>query len=517
MTNIFSVSAFFIVLREVLEACLVVGVVLAYLSKCGADHMRKWVWIGTITGIAISLGVGIAFAIVFYASGNTLFSGAAEKIFEGFIFLVAAGLLTWMIIWMMLVGKNFQKKMHAQIDRALTAGSKWSIFLLVGVQVLREGIETFIFLLGAANADESGGWRAIPIPFIVALITGIVLSYLLFKGLLNMNVKGFFIWSSLLLVAFCAGLVSHAFHEFQEVDWLGPFEDVENEERDWWNKEIMNLTDCCNDKSNQFFAMLRALFGYQDKPTFIEIITYIAYWVFILTVLIVVFWNDITNARDKIAKITKIFATATLAFFFVCFIYAVGNVTWNGVLFATLGLIFSTLAFIASIDFATRALKFLKNYRRPMAYAAAVGLTMLLVLTFCIIIAHMSCEDKDCKFPLFYYWLFIFGEDWSANNTIILLSICLGITLFLFGLFCFALTLFAGNVTGEGDYMYQNMGEQLKQVDEEDASPQEFSTNSSQEEEAPVPGVQNRTLAGAPAETVTTTTEVVKKETVEVL
>lgn len=469
MAVIFSVSAFFLVLREVLEACLVIGVVLAYLNKCGATHMKKWVWWGTAAGIAISLGVGIAFAVVFYRSGNEIFSGSAEKIFEGFIFLVAAGLLTWMIIWMMLVGKDFQRKMEAQIDSALSEGSKWSIFFLVGVQVLREGIETFIFLLGAAGADENGGWRAIPIPFIVALVAGILLSFLLFKGLLNMNIRSFFVWSSLLLVAFCAGLVSHAFHEFQEVDWLGPFEEVENSDRDWWNRELMNLTTCCNDSDNQFFAMLRALFGYQDKPTFVEVITYVAYWVLILAVYAVIFRKDIVNSRDRIAKITKIMASITITFFFVCFIYAVGNATWNGILFSTLGLIFSTLAFVSVIDFVSRGLKFLKKPRRLIALTAAIGLSLLALLTFAIIIAHMSCEDKSCKFSPFFYWLFIFGEDWSAQNSIVILSLCLVITIFLFGLFCIALGLFSMNVTGEGQYLYQNMGDKLATADIEES------------------------------------------------
>ena len=70
MVSLFSIPAFFIVLREVLEACLVVGIALAHLNKTGNTQYRKWVWIGAVSGILVSLAFGIAFAVVYFMRGN---------------------------------------------------------------------------------------------------------------------------------------------------------------------------------------------------------------------------------------------------------------------------------------------------------------------------------------------------------------------------------------------------------------------------------------------------------------
>ncbi|KAI0561613.1 High-affinity iron transporter [Gracilaria domingensis] len=235
--SVFSIPAFFIVLREVLEACLVVGIVLAYINKIGATQYRRYVWWGTFGGIAISLIVGLAFGIVVWTRGDQLFKDEAEKIFEGITFLVAASLLTWMIIWMMVLGKNLRTKLEHDVDEIIDDDDKsplrrkLAIFFMVFVQVLREGIETVIFLIGTANADENGGWRAIPLPGFLAIVVGVGASFLVFRGLLQLDILKFFLVSSFVLMAFAAGLVSHAFHELQEVDWFGPWEP--SEERDW--------------------------------------------------------------------------------------------------------------------------------------------------------------------------------------------------------------------------------------------------------------------------------------------
>ena len=240
-------AAFFIVLREVLEACLVIGIVLACLNSIGSPHLRKWVWYGAGAGIGLALASGIAFVTVYYTSGKNFFTGKTEKIFEGIVFLIAAALLTWMIVWMQQMGRTLkatlEKDVQDKIDNS-SDGGKWGIFFMVFVQVLREGIETVIFLFGAASAsDDPNAWRAIPIPGILGIVVGIILSWALFRGLIELDIDSFFLATSVILMLFSAGLTSHAFHELQEVDWFGEWAE-DKTQRDWWNARMWSTKDC---------------------------------------------------------------------------------------------------------------------------------------------------------------------------------------------------------------------------------------------------------------------------------
>jgi len=151
-----------------------------------------------------------------------------------------------MIVWMQKVGQKMQTKIEDDLEKIIEKdddirGGKWGLFLLVFVQILREGIETVIFLFGAANAsDDENAWRAIPIPGILALIVGVGSSYALFKGFIQMDISRLFLSSSIILVLFSAGLTSHAFHELQEADWFGSWAD-EKTDRDWWNARLWSI------------------------------------------------------------------------------------------------------------------------------------------------------------------------------------------------------------------------------------------------------------------------------------
>lgn len=276
MVNVFSIPAFFIVLREVLEACLVVGIVLAYLDKTGALHLRKHVWAGAAGGVILSSIIGITFTVFYYTREDQIFSGKAELIFEGFAFLFAAALLTWMILWMLRAGKKLQGNLEAKVDKAIEAEgagkAAWGVFAMVFIQVLREGIETFIFLFGAAASGESedGGvdkeaWKSVILPGFIGLFVGLAIAYFVFKGLVQLDIQAFFLISSIVLMAFAAGLVSHGLHELQEVDWFGPYEMKDGEEigsidRDWWNAKMWSTKACMLSLALLFFLDLYGMY-----------------------------------------------------------------------------------------------------------------------------------------------------------------------------------------------------------------------------------------------------------------
>lgn len=467
MVSVFSIPAFFIVLREVLEACLVVGIVLAYLNKIGATQYRKWVWIGAAAGVLGSLAVGLGLGIAFWITGNQGFDGNAEKIFEGVAFLVAAALLTWMIIWMMAMGKKLRSQMEKKVDQIIDSDDpdskrKASIFLMVFVQVLREGIETVIFLIGTANADDHGGWKAIPLAGILAIIVGLGASYLVFKGLVSLDIVKFFLISGLVLIAFAAGLVSHAFHELQEVDAFGPWKPIET--RDWYNFPLWSTEGCCDDGDNEFFGMLRALFGYQDKPTFIEWATYFGYWLIVAAIFVCINWSLIRASRSKIASYTQSFVLSSLLITFVGFVYTLINVTWVGTLSMTIAFLLSVVATASSFDITARMLRSVSRFRRMFALISGIGFGVLMAFMFVMHLVEMECiGGGDCSMNVFFFFGLIYDGDFLERGRedsqwppLAALSWSIVLTVYFFGALSALLILFAMNVDSEGTYLDDN-------------------------------------------------------------
>jgi high-affinity iron transporter len=137
--------AFLLALREGLEAALIVGIVLGALRKLGHSRQQTAVWQGVSAAMAVSLVVAVAL----YAVGAEL-EGAAEQIFEGVTMLLAAGILTWMIFWMQTQGRRMNQELETGVRQAITGmGSHWALFGVAFFAVMREGIETALFLTAA--------------------------------------------------------------------------------------------------------------------------------------------------------------------------------------------------------------------------------------------------------------------------------------------------------------------------------------------------------------------------------
>ncbi len=111
-------TVFLILLREGLEAALVVGIVVGYLIKVGRRDALRWVWIGIVAALLVSLGLG---ALVFITIGD-LPSTIQEPI-EGIAAVFAVGVLTWMLFWMRRQGRALKGELEGQLDAALQAGS----------------------------------------------------------------------------------------------------------------------------------------------------------------------------------------------------------------------------------------------------------------------------------------------------------------------------------------------------------------------------------------------------------
>lgn len=494
MVSVFSIPAFFIVLREVMEACLVVGIALAYFNKIGSSQYNRWVWFGAGAGVLVSGSVGIAFAAVYFKNANQILSGSAEKIFEGIAFLVAAALLTWMIVWMMHMGKQLQTHLEHRLETLVddderSAGrKKWGVFSMVFIQVLREGIETFIFLFGSANADNYGSWRAIPIPGILAVIVGVTVSFLVFKGLLVLDIQSFFEISSLILIAFAAGLVSHAFHELQEVDWFGTWyggDDIVK--RDWYNAAMWSTKTCCNDSTNEFFAMLRALFGYQDTPTFIEWITYFAYWVIVIFLFVYINFDRIKSSTLTIRARAQGLSALSLLCTFVGFVYVLINRSWIGLLSMITSFLLSIVTVFFVFENATRLVGSLVPARRAALILLGFAWALNMLFIAALHLAQLVCEGNfqtQCGLRKFFFFGIILDTSFSEQHlvavtdaegaiskvywpSLAVLSVSLIVAVFLFGGLAFRLVLMGAHVNRQG--VYETEGKIVDSVENDEA------------------------------------------------
>ena len=195
--------------RETLEASLVVGIVLSYLNRTNNHEYKKTVYYGIIFGILAS--ILSAFLFTFLAGG---FEGKAEQIFEGFTMLVGASLLTTMIMWMMRQ-RHISREIEGRVENHLMSEklvfSHLGIFILIFIAIIREGIETVIFM-NALNYANGISFIAGTLGILAAIGVG----YVFFISFSKINLKKLFNISSILLVIIAAGLVANGIHEFEE-------------------------------------------------------------------------------------------------------------------------------------------------------------------------------------------------------------------------------------------------------------------------------------------------------------
>ena len=248
-------TGFLIIFRETLEVALVVGIVLAYLVKIKKFEYRKFVWWGVAFGVLASLAGAIIFTALF--GGLT---GRTEEIFEGTLMFVAAGLLTTMILWMMKQGKYVTQRLEARVEKEITKKHALGLMALVFFAVLREGIETVIFM-GAASRVEA---MNIVGP-LLGLLAALVVGWATFWGAIKLKLEMFFRITSILLIFFAAGLIAHGIHEFQEAAVLPVIV-----EKVWDTNWLIY-------EKGWLGSILKALFGYNADPSLLEVLGWLSY------------------------------------------------------------------------------------------------------------------------------------------------------------------------------------------------------------------------------------------------
>ncbi|MFC2136106.1 FTR1 family protein [Bacteroidota bacterium] len=250
--------------REALEAALIIGIILAYLLKTRKEKYNNIVYLGITAAIVTSIITAILFNMI--AGG---FEGQAEQIFEGFAMLFAAGILTYMVIWMQ--GKSIANDLREKVSEQLSDGQKYGLFFLSFISVFREGVETVLFLSAAKFA---GGGENSLLGTLIGIVLAIVLGYLIFVGSKKINIKKFFSVTSFLLILFAAGLFAHGVHEFQEAGWI-PIA----QEHVWDINPLVNEDGSFPVLHEQgvIGSLMKGLFGYNGNPNLLEVIIWALY------------------------------------------------------------------------------------------------------------------------------------------------------------------------------------------------------------------------------------------------
>lgn len=246
-------GSFLVMLREGFEASLLVAIVLAYLTQTGRKEDARGVWYGVGAAVLIS----IVTAGVLFATANGL-EGEAGIYFKSGAMWLAVAFLTYMVLWMRRQARTMAQGIRRDVDSAVERGGLLALGMLVFVMVLREGIETGLFMFGITqNATPLG----VGIGAVAGTAAAVGLGYAVYVGGKRINLGAFFKITGILLIVVAAGLLARGV-AIMEIGGIIPafFYPV-------WDLSSIHLLSS-GSVSGQF---LTAFLGWDAKPDLLEV------------------------------------------------------------------------------------------------------------------------------------------------------------------------------------------------------------------------------------------------------
>lgn len=255
-----------IVFREIIEAGLIVGIVLA--ASKGVRGRSLWIGYGVAVGV-----LGACLVAAFAGQIGNLFEGAGQDLFNAAILLLAVVMLTWHNVWMASHGRAMAKEMR-EVGAAVVSGERplVALSIVVGVAVLREGSEIVLFLYGIAAAGGASTVSML-IGGALGLAGGVAVSALMYFGLLAIPAHRLFAVTSGLITLLAAGLAAQSVVFLQQAGYV-----EELTETVWNTSNILS-------QDSLFGRLLHTLIGYSDKPNGAQIVAYIAVVVVIVALM----------------------------------------------------------------------------------------------------------------------------------------------------------------------------------------------------------------------------------------
>jgi high-affinity iron transporter len=249
---------FVIGLREGLEAALIVVIVAAFLAQRGRRDAMRWMWLGVFLAILLCAGVAVALRL----AEENLPQRQQEQL-ETIIALIAVGMITWMVVWMRRHSADLKGDLQQRAEVALVQGSAVGLVVMAFLAVLREGIETAVFLLAAFQQSTRPGLTGTGAALGILLAS--VLGYLIYRGGVKLNLSRVFRITGVVLVLVAAGLLAFAVHAGHEAGWVNVLLD-----------RAVDLRWLIDPGSVQS-ALITGMFGIQPEPTVGEVLAFLLY------------------------------------------------------------------------------------------------------------------------------------------------------------------------------------------------------------------------------------------------
>lgn len=251
--------ALLIMLREGLEAALIVGIIASFLRQSGHVNLMPKVWLGVILAALFCFGLGWFFH---YKQGQM--PQKQQEFIAAVIGFVAVAMLTYMVLWMKNAAKSLKQTLQESVQNALNCSNSkaWALVSMAFFAVLREGLESVFFLMSVFEQSSSS---SMPIGAILGLAIAVVIGYLIYQGGARINLSKFFQWTGLFLIIVSAGLFSGSLRKLHE---SGVWNIGQQALADWSS----HLAD-----DSPLGTVLGGIFGYTDHPTISDAVSYLIY------------------------------------------------------------------------------------------------------------------------------------------------------------------------------------------------------------------------------------------------
>jgi high-affinity iron transporter len=260
-------ATFFLMLREGLEAALIVGIIAAYLVKIGRRDALAKVATGVAAAIGLSIGLGLLITLTIERLPSVV-----QDTLEGVAAILAVAVLTWMLFWMRRQGRAIKGELEQDVDVALSKGSTRALVGLAFLAVIREGVETVLFLIPIFSFNGTG--LDVVAGGLLGLAISVGVGWAIFAAGVRVNLRRFFTITGTVLIFVAAGLVAFAVAE------LGDGGLITNVGSTFDLNAVLPDTGAIG-------SILHGLFGYRSAPTPLELIGYVAYLVPVLLLFVI--------------------------------------------------------------------------------------------------------------------------------------------------------------------------------------------------------------------------------------
>jgi len=251
-------ATFVIGLREGLEAALIVGIIATFLNQRGRGDLLGRVWMGVAIAVVLCLGAAIGLQVL-----NADLPSKQQEGLEAIVGVIAVCMVSYMLVWMQRNARGIKRDLEQAAAHALATGSAWALVGMAFFAVMREGLETAVFLLATFQASENALLASLGA--VLGIVVAAALGFALYRGAVHIDLGKFFAGTSVVLVLVAAGLVMSSLHAAHNAGWVTIGQ-----------QPVVDLSWLVAAGSVQA-ALLTGMLGLRAQPTQIEVIGWVVY------------------------------------------------------------------------------------------------------------------------------------------------------------------------------------------------------------------------------------------------